>query len=55
MSPSRLFIHAGVQGHLRRHILKQVVVHCRSGYVPTMQDQSNGEGGVPISGVDVEC
>jgi hypothetical protein len=55
MSPFRPLIHAGVQGHLRRHILKQVVWHCHSGYVPIMQDQSDGEGGVPVSGVGVEC
>lgn len=41
-----LRIHDRVQGHLRRHLLQQVVVYRRPGHVRPSGDQPGGEGGV---------
>lgn len=48
-SPSfHISVHARLKGHLRRHLLQQVVVHRRSGHVPVAGDQPDGAGDVSV-------
>ena len=46
--------HAGEQGDLRRHLLEQVMVDRRPGYVSVEGDQPDGEGDMSVFGVGVE-
>ena len=45
-----LGFHAGEQGDLGRHLLEQVMVDCRSGYIRAEGDQPDGEGDVSVFG-----
>lgn len=47
-------VHARFQGHMRRYVFEQVVVHRRSGDVPASGDQPDGEGDVSVPRVGVE-
>ena len=49
-----LGFHASEQGDLRRHLLEQVMVDRRPGYVPVEGDQPDGEGDVSVFGVGAE-
>ena len=53
-SSVHLRLHACVQGHLRRHLLQQVLVHRRAGNVPTTRDQPDGERDVPVPRVGAQ-
>ncbi|KAI0265077.1 hypothetical protein BC834DRAFT_193041 [Gloeopeniophorella convolvens] len=54
-SAAHFSLHAGVQDHLRRHLLEQVVVHCWPGYVRSPGDQPDGARDVLLPGVAAQC
>ena len=47
-------LYARLQGHLRRHLLQQILVHRRSRDVPTSGDQPDGKGDVPVPRVGAQ-
>ena len=49
-----LGFHAGEQGDLGRHLLKQVTVDHRPGYIRAEGDQPDGEGDVSVFGGGAE-
>ena len=47
-------LHARLQGHLRRHLLQQIVVHRRSRDVPALGDQPDGKGDMSVPRVGAQ-
>ena len=46
--PLYIGLHARIQGHLRRHVLQQIVVYRCPRHVPVAGDQPDGAGDVPV-------
>lgn len=52
--PFYLGVHARLQGHLRRHVFQQILVHRRTGHVPIARDKPDGKRNVPVPRVGAQ-